>query len=330
MAARSVGKRFAWSSLFATVICGARVQADPLFWLQANDVAGTPAPLQLFGAGISTGTLYLFGSSDAKLVSGVSFELHSSNPAALSFTAPFTYGPQSSAAWFATGGLTTVTPGLVDHIDTAAIPGLAGEGFGPGSSIGNTMLIGSVGYKFGTATSTSTISLSLGINGVVDSVGDPLSFHVGSAQSPLIKADDFGASATIGTSIQCLCGVSVSAEVFHNVNPGSPGFVDYTFTYFADVPGPDIATFTGIDGPYYVGPYHVNHQDVKPATFNSTTGKFHWDTTGAVAGSYHWYVGATAQGFFGQGSVWVEIIPEPTSAALFTLGAVGFVCFRRR
>jgi hypothetical protein len=139
--------------------------------------------------------MYLFGSSDTARVAGISFVLASSNTAALSFATPASTGPQSSAAWTVYVPI-NVTPSLVTGIDANALPP-SKLGFGPGSAIGNTMLLALVSYQIGNGLS-STISLSVGNAGVADGNGNPLVFHVGSPQSATLKGNNFGASASIG------------------------------------------------------------------------------------------------------------------------------------
>jgi hypothetical protein len=149
MTNRSLRKFLASSLLIAIVVGGRPAVGDTIFWLQISPVAAAPAPLQLNGAPGSTGPLYLCGSSDTTRVGGFGLDIVSSNSSAFSFTGPVTYGPQSSDAWLFLDSPTTVTAGSVQHLGGAALPGIRGQGFGPGSSVGNTMLLASVGFMAG-------------------------------------------------------------------------------------------------------------------------------------------------------------------------------------
>jgi hypothetical protein len=172
--------------------------AGSVFWLQTSNVAGAPGNLNLTGAPGSTGTLYLFGSSDTTRVGGVGFNVGSSN-AGMTFTAPASYGPQNSAAWNLPGGPITVTNQTVTGIGGAALPP-AGSGFGPGSAVGNTMELAEWGYKLGsTLGQSSTLSLLVGDAGVADFAGNALVFTAGSGQSTL-SGDNFGGSLSFGSA----------------------------------------------------------------------------------------------------------------------------------
>jgi hypothetical protein len=133
MTTRSLRNLFISSLVCAVIACDQSVLGNTIFWLQTTDVPGTPAPLQLLNAPGAAGTLYLFGLSDTERVGGFGFDIVSSNPAALSFTAPASNGPQNSTAWDVSNP-GTVAAGSVKNIYGFTI-GIVGTGFGPGSSI---------------------------------------------------------------------------------------------------------------------------------------------------------------------------------------------------
>jgi hypothetical protein len=189
-------KLFTLSLVCALVACVSAVNAAPIFWVQAdNSTAGVPGALNLIGAPNQTGTLYLFGQADTR-VGAVGFNIGSGTPA-LQFAAPAEYGPQNGAAFNLPGGPIVVTPQAANGINGAALPP-SGQGFGPGSSVGNTMLLASVGYKLG-ASGTSPISLVVSDFGAADYQGNPLVFQVGGG-STTVSGDAFGASASLGSA----------------------------------------------------------------------------------------------------------------------------------
>lgn len=185
-------------SMCVVSICAPGLHAATNIWLQTSNVAGAPSLLNLIDLPAQTGTLYLFGQSDDQTVADISFHIGSSNPAALSFTAPANYGPQHSTAWSFIGTPVGVTPGKVGHFGAVALPH-PGRGFGPGTNVRNTMLLASVGYTLGAVGSTSTLSLILGEFGLTDMDGNPLSFRMGDPASALVNGFSEGASRTAGT-----------------------------------------------------------------------------------------------------------------------------------
>jgi len=153
-----------------------------------------------------------------------------------------------------------------------------------------------------------------------------------------VYSDQAGTSVAAATQITslpgCLCGISVSYGDIKNVNASVPGFVDYTFTAFADLPQPGPLTWGNFNFMWYIPPGSsggTNAPGIQPASFDPITQKFHWNTIGAPPGTYGWSVAASAQGFTGYGQVLVHIIPEPATTSLFTMSIVGiFGAVRRR
>jgi hypothetical protein len=183
---------------FAAIVVPSRLPADTIFWLQTTDIPQAPDFVKITQAPGSTGKLFLFGSSDTARVGSISFKFTSSNTAALSFTSPASYGPQNLAIWNLPGAPITVTPSLISGINAAAVPP-SDSGFGPGSSVGNTVLLASWGYRVGPAVQVrSDISLVVGDGEVTDYSANYLTFHVGSPLSPTISGS-LGNSAIVGS-----------------------------------------------------------------------------------------------------------------------------------
>jgi hypothetical protein len=140
------------------------------------------------------------------------------------------------------------------------------------------------------------------------------------------------------SGVPCLCGISVSYGDIKNVNANVPGFVDYTFTAFADLPQTGALTWSNFGFNYFIPPGSSSGSSEfvgQPASFDPTTQKFHWNTIGATLGTYAWSVSASAQGYAGYGQVLVHITSVPEPATMTLLGSTiiatcgGFIRRRR-
>jgi hypothetical protein len=142
------------------------------------------------------------------------------------------------------------------------------------------------------------------------------------------------AATQISMFPQCTCGVSVSNGSIPNVNANIPGFVNFTFTGFADLLEPAPLIWSALSQPaFYPTPGQSGTFAAQPATFDPATQKFHWNTTGAPLGQYRWFVSASAGGFTSQGllDVYITAVPEPATLSLIGLTTIaGGLILRRR
>jgi hypothetical protein len=143
-----------------------------------------------------------------------------------------------------------------------------------------------------------------------------------------VFSNQSGSSVSVPTQINylypCLdCQPFVSSTTINNVNASDPGSAMYTFTattYF----GPNSwGGFSFVSGP----------SPTVPATFDTATQKFNWNTVGSPIGSYKWSVQASNPYGTGTGFVTVNItaVPEPASVSLLFISMLtGFGLIRCR
>jgi hypothetical protein len=142
-----------------------------------------------------------------------------------------------------------------------------------------------------------------------------------------------GGSDTLTGSLDCLACVPPVAgdDVIDNVNANVPGLVERQLTIQSYPIGGAVTlsnfafnSFTPPPGGSGAGP-------ANPASLDSATQKFTWNTVGSPLGSYKWTY--TAQNSFGSdsGSITVNItIPESATCSLAGLTLVGLGFVRRR
>ena len=124
----------------------------------------------------------------------------------------------------------------------------------------------------------------------------------------------------------CLCGIEVGPHTIDHVIANSPGFVDYTWQAFADLPEfPSTTTWTDFHFEQY-SPFPgsgVPGSTTLPATaptFDYATGKFHWNTIGVPPGQYLWFATASGQGFSGTGQLYIRIVAVPETSTVLLVG----------
>lgn len=115
--------------------------------------------------------------------------------------------------------------------------------------------------------------------------------------------------------------------VINNVDPNNPGFVEHTVQFnglAGTLSGFAFDSFVAAPGSSGTGP-------AIPATLNTSTRKFNWNTIGSPLGTYKWTFNATNNYGFDTGSITVNVtVPEPTIAVLLGLAFVGCLSIIRR
>jgi hypothetical protein len=133
----------------------------------------------------------------------------------------------------------------------------------------------------------------------------------------------FASATQLAPYHACSCGITIFDGNITNVNANNPGFVNYTFTVIQDLPStPNFVPMT----------WDIISQGypAQPATIDSATSTFHWNTINAPPGTYTWSVRASAEGYSGAGYLHVTIIPEPTTLALVVTVLPGLINVGRR
>lgn len=310
----------------AVLACTSAVQAAGIFWLSNSNVAGAPGQLPIVGAPGSTGTMYLWGQTDVG-VAGMGFNVLSSG-SGLTFTgATYSADATNAAAWNLGNKPIVVTGPKVSDITAATLA--AAGGFGPGTSIGNTMLLASLNYTLGALASTSNLSLQVSDFGVADNQGNPLSFRFGDQSKPLLTGDQTDAQGAAGT-VQV--GSGDSAPVVHLINVGERELSAGTI----------VQALNATDGPPVTGWKNLV-QTLGPAPAIAPTlaadGTFTWNPAGSKAGKkgsgqivYQW--SAVATNGFGDSlaapAYQVTLIPEPATMTLIGLAMIGAIGHIRR
>jgi hypothetical protein len=211
-------------------------------------------------------------------------------------------------------------------------------------------------YGFGQEASSFAAKGYTTLGGIIDPTSDqswsaPLVLATGTYSGPLSinrNSPNFSASvfttqgqrvvetATVFDTPPCLCGISVSGGSIKNVDANNPGFVDFTFTAFADLPAPGPLTWGGLGfGGYFLTPGNPGPPGTGPAVpaiLDPVTHKFHWVTVGSPLGQYRWFVRASAQGYTDTGilDVFITKVPEPATPSLVGLAILGFSILIRR
>jgi hypothetical protein len=153
--------------------------AAPIFYLTTDATGNVAGDINAQVAPGASGNFYLYANSDVRL-SSVSLDLLSSNASAIKLTSA-NVDTSGSRYAFADGPLTVAADGSsITSIGGIAIPGLNGNGIGPGSNIPSPTLLATIGYTAG-ATGTSNLSLRVGGNQIGDFNGAPVVVQVGAA-----------------------------------------------------------------------------------------------------------------------------------------------------
>lgn len=310
----------------AVAVCTAPVQGAGIFWLSNSNVAGAPGQLDLSNqtAG-GTGTMYLWGQTDVG-VAGMGFNLLSSG-SGLQFTgATYSADATNAAAWNLGNKPIVVTGPKVSDMTAATLA--AAGGFGPGTSIGNTMLLASINYTLGPASSTSNLSLQVSDFGVADNAGNPLSFRFGDPSKPLLTGDQIDATGIAG-AVSVAGGQTGVApniiEIVLNDRELSSGLISQQLD---DGPADPAATWSNLV---------LNNGSPLIAPSLSNGGLFTWNPAGSKAGKkgngvlYRWTATATnATGADTDFAITVRLIPEPATMSLLGLAMIGAMGVIRR
>lgn len=113
----------------------------------------------------------------------------------------------------------------------------------------------------------------------------------------------------------------------NNVNANNPGFVEHT-VQFNGIAG----TLGNFAFDSFVPPLGGSGTGpATPATLNTSTRKFNWNTIGSPLGTYKWTFTATNNFGFDNGSITVNItVPEPATCSLLALSLAGCLALIRR
>jgi hypothetical protein len=297
--------------------------AVPVFYLDTSATGPqTPALLNLSGvASNSTGTLHIWVTSDVRLA-GVSLDLVETGNG-IKFTGvnvPNPNGPPQR--WAFLDGPQIVTDSAVTNIGGAAIPGLAGNGVGAGSTAGANVLIASVNY-IAYVGGTANLQLRVGGNGIADyATGGFTQVRFGTDSAPLINGDAFGSGGPVG-SIQV--GSLLDLPI---ITPLNLGEVEQTTTISANLIASSDPTWSGLTP--------TTGTPAIPATLSST-GAFSWDPTGSKRGPkgngvvYSWTATTTnPQGQDNRVAITFSLIPEPSTATFAAFVVLCVASARRR
>jgi hypothetical protein len=269
--------------------------------------------------------MYLWGQTDVG-VGGMGFNVTSSGNG-LTFTGA-NYGADAlnAAAWNLGNKPIVVTPTKVSDMTAASLA--AAGGFGPGTAIGETMMLASLDYTLGAAGTTSNLALQVSDFGVADNLGNPLSFRFGDPSRPLITGDQIDATGPAGAVMVGGGGGGVApniVEIILNDRELSAGLISQQLD---DGPADPAATWSNLV---------LNSGTPANAPTLSGAGLFEWNPVGSKAGNkgngllYRWTATATnATGADTDFAISVRLIPEPATISLFGLALVGLVGVARR
>jgi hypothetical protein len=166
---------------------------------------------------------------------------------------------------------------------------------------------------------------------IAEGTGSP---SVTSASVSLWTSPDLSSSAfatSYSNVMPCFCSPSpptVQNAVINNVAADNPGSVTHTFSAY----GSSTITWSDFQFESYTPAFGGSGTGpASPATFDPSTRQFVWNSVGSPIGIYKWTV--TAANFLGsdQGTLTVNVtVPEPATALLVGLAAIGLGGYRRR
>lgn len=173
--------------------------------------------------------------------------------------------------------------------------------------------------------------------------GVPLGTSVPFAQFALPNGGDFSFKGQIVTWLRpaepvendvlffsCLTGPCGSPpqmvdDIINNVNPNVPGLLTHTIS------ASQIAALSNFKFDSYVpAPGFSGTGPATPATLNLSTREFRWNTVGSAPGTYKWTMTAGNTVGFDNGSLTVNVIPEPATYSLVGLPLIALAFIRRR
>ena len=317
-------------SALAVIAFTTAAQAVPVFYLSTQSAGATPGHLNLIGlAPNATGTLQLWVNSDVRLA-GVSLDLIEVG-GAIKFTGLTVLDPTGPPdRWLFLDGPQEITNSAVNHIGGAAIPGVFGDGVGPGTQSnvnGPNVLLASIPYMVTGLSGHSDLRLRVGGNGIADFNGNFPQVRFGTSNAPLVDGDAFGSSGTVGTVLIHDCCGPGPAPVILPVNLGE---VEALTTITANLVSSNSPVSWSALTPTVGTP-------ALAATL-SEQGVFSWNPAGSLRGKrgsgqvvYSWT--AMASNVFGTDTrvaITLTLIPEPATAIVFGAAMIGLFVSNRR
>jgi hypothetical protein len=278
--------------------CATPVQAVPVFYLSNQASGAGPDLLTLTDVQPGTnGSIQLWGTSDIPLAN-VSLDLVETG-GAIRFTGVEVANPQGPPPrWAFLDFPQFVNNRSITSIGGGVIPGVAGDGVGAGTAAGENVLLATINY-LALARRTSTLSLRIGANRILDfNAGSPM-VRFGSTDAPLINGAMVGASGAVGSI--AVNGGALPVVVDRNLGDRPQGsYVQHRFT-----------TLIG-DRPVTWGNLSVGGPGA-PAIAPTLTsdGMFSWNSATSPPGLYNFDVTATNQWGTDVGRLAVNLLPVP-------------------
>ncbi|HEY3391532.1 MAG TPA: hypothetical protein VGK58_02405 [Lacipirellulaceae bacterium] len=303
--------------LFAVVVStGVAAQSAPVFWLSTSDTSSEPARHALYVSPFSTGTLHIWARSDVRL-SGVSLDLIQTG-GVLNFTSATVHNP--SMRWIFTAA-PLVSDSTVLNIDGGAIPGLVGNGIGPGSLESTDVLFASVDFQTDESECCfSGLSLRVGNNVIADWEGGTPEVHFGSPSTAPVPGGVPGGMLDVGQVFLC-CIESPLIPVDVDLGDRPRGsIIDHTFTVSSSAGDVEWSNLV-VNGPAVPA----------IAPMLAADGSFTWNTANSPLGLYTFDTTVTDQFGSEVGHLMVNLIPEPSTLPLVALAMASLTgCFGQR